>query len=261
MLRRLTSLVGNSLGKDEYALAVRKAVADGVITDVEVVELQRLAARLKMDASGVRSGNIRALNLIVEEIIADGIAENHELAYLHQVCLLLGLSQGDIQSANAQALSDAVYVHQANLGNLPVIPPQHSPMPLNPGETLHLIVGTHSYGKVRVGSTTTYGGSSIRFRVAKGVSFGFSGGRATSQPVHQTIVDSRGPLVLTSERLAYLSRKKAFNKPWKQISALEIYDPEVVIHFTNRQNAAELILDDRNTAVRFGAIGHALLNR
>lgn len=238
-----------------------KALYDGVITPEEATEVNELLRKIGLSGEQQRAAHVRAMNSFVRQVLQDGIVTEREASQIELLCKQLKVTSADIDYQSAKELQSVLYIQQAMQGVLPVRDADSSPMALKAGENLHLVATAYTTSTRSIGSQSIYGGPSVRIRVARGISLGFGGGTIRTKPVKQLVVSGTGPLVLTSQRCSYMGTTKAFHMPWDKVANIESEGGILTFHFTSRQNASVIVLDDGSEAGKVAAAAHVLMNR
>ncbi|ABS49433.1 MULTISPECIES: hypothetical protein [Yersinia pseudotuberculosis complex] len=103
------------------------------------------------------------------------------------------------------------------------------------------------FAKLRENKTVGYssGGSSVRVRVAKGVSIGSGGGR--SRAMKEDIITSEGELVITNRRVIFAGNNKSFETPLTKLTNYESYLDGIKFHMDSKSYL--LLMDESNAAL------------
>lgn len=240
-------LVGAINGYDDYVAAVFRAVQDGQISDAELQEMHRVAARLNMTMEQRRRGHVEALGRFAQVLMTDGYVDEGELHRLESVRTWLGITPEEVTQATGGVLGRFMQMQEIQAGRLPVVDRSFVPVQLQATETAHLVAGCHVMG-VRRTSRWVSGSGGASFRIARGVRVNLGRSRGRLIPQEELVVESAGTLILTSERVHYLAQKKAFSAPWSRVVGVEPYANGVLFYLTGRSTASLLLYDDRSVA-------------
>ncbi|MDZ5615032.1 hypothetical protein U2261_10470 [Achromobacter xylosoxidans] len=104
---------------------------------------------------------------------------------------------------------------------------------LRPGEVAHFatVATLHEHKTTSV----RHGGSSVRVRVAKGVSVSMGGGR--SIPERELVQVASGELAATDQRIVFAGNGKSFDAPLGKIINVEYFKDGVMVNVSSRQNS------------------------
>ncbi|MER3384875.1 hypothetical protein [Pectobacterium aroidearum] len=125
-------------------------------------------------------------------------------------------------------------------GELPIVTPRKAIV--RKDEISHF-AGTASLSEKQ---TTGYshGGASVRFRVAKGVSIGTSGGR--SRAIKENLIVANGEFVITNKRIIFAGDRKSFESTLYKLTSFETYADGIVFHIDTKSYT--LFLDEPELA-------------
>lgn len=98
-----------------------------------------------------------------------------------------------------------------------------------------------------VSKQSNFGGASVRFRVAKGVSIS-TGGGSSSKSVELTPV-SDGELVITDQRIAFAGDNKSFDTTHHKVINIEYLSDAVKISISGRQKAYIVSMSDDDVLI------------
>jgi hypothetical protein len=123
----------------------------------------------------------------------------------------------------AAGIGDAIRA-ELEAGRIPIANP--STALLRPGESALIAVPAYLLENVTVGYKSE--GSSVRLRIAKGVSVGSYSGH--SHAVKQMRRTSKGEFVVTSSRVIFAGDAKSFEAQINRLTNVEIYSDAVALH-------------------------------
>ena len=116
------------------------------------------------------------------------------------------------------------------------------------GEVCYFSGDASLYEQVSKG--TKHSGSSVRFRVAKGVYFSTGGGRSSGDS--EVVAVSDGELVATNQRIIFAGDKKSFELPHGKLLNIEYVKNSVFLNVSDRKSAYVMAMSERDIALLKG---------
>lgn len=225
---------------------VYAATADGKFSEIEAAEIRRYMALNRMTDQERRDALIRVIGRYMDEFTQDGYVGEDEIRRLENLSQLLGIRYDQLVTTPAVHLQHLLSIQRLYAGHLPALDASRLPIVIAPGEVPHLFTQCRVCEERVVARTYTGGHGGGSLRIARGVRIGLGASRGKSLPIKEMVVVSSGHLLISSQRVAYLADKKAFNAPWKKVIAVEPYENGVRFHIGGRSTAPTLeYLDPR----------------
>jgi hypothetical protein len=196
--------------------------------------LENLDIQAKLKEEEKQMFNADAFRDFAQQVLADDILTEVEEKQLLNTAGVLGITNTQLNSDFKDILFRLV-IARANDGRLLEV--ENPDMILKKDEKAHLEITASILKEVAI--TEYQGGySGVSFRVAKGIRF--NTGRASGRRVvvgHKVIADDTGRLIVTSQRVVFLGRKKSIEMPFSKILSLDVFEDGVRIHLSNIKNA------------------------
>lgn len=221
-----------------YQEVLQAAVADGVLSDDERAELDRLRREKDLTAEEVRMAALAIYRGALRDAAADARLTPEEDATLHRLQRDLGLTENDI-AADLTQVSRLRMLARIAEGQLPSV---RSPVALVPEERSHWVVQCTLADRLALPASGEPRG--IPFTVLDTAPFAAVGSRDPLRPADDILPSDLGMLVITSRRLVFQGAKRTFSVPHARIEAITLYADGIRIDEVRASSRRYLLVDD-----------------
>lgn len=209
--RRRLSRVG-------YENRLAQAVADGVLTEQEVRELEELRVTGSLTDAEVRLAAVAVYRRALEEAMADARVTADEDATLTRMQQLLGLSDRDL-AADASHLRRMRMLAQLDRGQLPSV---DAPVVLPPGEHAHWAVQATLCDRISL-SERAADMRHLLFQVERPEPFSAAGKRDPLATSSTVLPVDLGVLVVTDRSVRFHGARKRFEAAHDRIRRVALF--------------------------------------
>jgi hypothetical protein len=240
-----------------YKQALNQKATGRRLSAPDRAELKLEQRRLGLDDARARSVHADFCAHLVRVVIQDGIVTPQELDDVGQMIGTLGLQWTDLPPEQLQSIQLAYAVMDIQRGKLPSVAGSNVNIRLQAGEIVHAIFEANLLDERVVRRDYVGGSSGFTFRLTKGVSYRLGGTRGRSVPVTAIVPVDEGNVILTSQRLMFMGRKKPFAYQWDQVVCAEPAADGIHLVFSGKNSTATLQYANRTYAEILAALfGH-----
>lgn len=202
-----------------YERVLAEAVADGVLTQEEHEELERLRREKDLTAGEVRMAARAIYRSALREAAADDVLTPEEDEALHRLQATLGLSEADL-GADLTQVSRLRMLARTTEGNLPAV---KCPVPLVPEEVCHWVVQCTLADRLAIptGRAATLRGTT--WPVTGDVGFSPTRQLSALRPADDILPTDLGMLVVTSRRTVFQGARRTLSVPHARVDALTVF--------------------------------------
>lgn len=235
--------------KAQYNKVLMEAMADGVLTNDEIEELDELRKDLKLKDDDIKLLRMKAFQKALEVVKSDGIFTPKEEKDLEKIKAYLGVGEVEVVK-NQVTLAKMRVLYEIQRGNLPI--DEIPGLGLEPGEQCHISVNATLYDP-QAGSKVTAPGSAPAFTPNRPYRMG--AGRSNPLPEPELTEAARGAFTVTNRRVMFNSGKTAFRYKHELLQAVLVYaDGFVFVADTGSGEPKIIKLTDRKDLEMIAAI-------
>ncbi len=229
--------------KKEFLNSIIRAVEDGVLTDLEINQIQSKFKELELTQEDLKGFRATAYNAALRTAKSDGKITAEEEVELNKIQKLLKIPDTEIVKSKKE-LARLRLITEIQNGNIPTISVQN--VVLQKKETAYWSE-KGSLLENRVVKRRYEGGSQgISFRIAKGVSYRVGAHRGHIVTDTAVVPVSTGEFIITNKRIIFRGDNKSFNIHLDKLLELNIYSDGVrltddkgkprIVKLTNSEN-------------------------
>jgi hypothetical protein len=212
----------HKVAREAYSQALADAVADGVLSDDEVQELETIQKKGALTALDVRSAGLAVYRDALEEVASDARLTPEEDATLHRLQAQLGLTDSDL-SADLTQLARLRLLARIDQGHFTEV---RSPIQLVPDEVCYWVVQCTLAERLAVRSSRQEL-QGVTFRIADVQPFAVLGDRDELRPAEDILPSDLGVLVVTSRRTVFQGARRTVSVPHTRLDAVTLYEDGV----------------------------------
>ena len=203
--------------KAQYEAVLLAAMADGVLTESEIKELDALRKTLKMKEEDVRVIRLKAFQKAIDAVKADGMFTPKEEIDLEKIRDYLGLSETEMVR-NRVTLAKMRVLYEIHKGNLPL--DEIPGLGLEKGEQTHMCVSA-SFFAVRPDTRLLHRGAGPIFKA--GTPYRMGAGRVF--PLTETELGDEvvGTWTITNQRVMFNSGQHAFRLRYDKLLGVTVF--------------------------------------
>ena len=226
-------------GRRLYQRELERALADGILTEEEALELEAVRARRDLSAEEVRIVAVSLYRRALKDAISDARITEQEEATLSRMRQQLGLSDVDL-AADVKQLQRARVLAGVERGDLPKIEP---PIELADGEVAHWAVHARLADQLIVpGRKTSL--RAVGFTVSDTTPFSVSGERSELAPSPEILPIDIGLMIVTSRRTIFEGARKHLIVPHMKLRMIDLFQDGVALDETDPAHATFFLVPD-----------------
>jgi hypothetical protein len=221
-----------------YQEVLQAAIADGVLSEEERAELDRLRREKDLTAEEVRMAALAIYRGALRDAAADARLTQEEDEALHRLQRELGLTETDI-AADFTQVSRLRMLAKIAEGQLPTV---KSPVALVPDEQCHWVVQCTLADRLALPAAQ---------RAIRGIGFTIldhapfaSGPRDALRPADEILPTDIGMLVITSRRVVFQGARRTMSVPHARIEAVTLYADGIRLDEVRASTRRYLLVDD-----------------
>jgi len=199
----------------KYLAHLESALADGILTEEELAELESIRVAGDLSEREVRMVGLALYRRALRDVVADARVTAEEEAQLRRLQMALGLSEDDL-AADRDQVRRVRLLAQIENGRLPVV---RAPLDLTAGETCHWVVRATLCMPLALGRAPV----GVVFRPDDAEPFHVEGERAALEPDPAIMPLDLGMLVVTSRRAIFRGAKRRVDWPLARLETLALY--------------------------------------
>jgi hypothetical protein len=165
---------------------------------------------------------------------------SEKLEHIGSAISVFSLKWSDLPPDLLQAIQVASAVLDIGQGKLPVVTGPIANIRLAPGELVHAIFQARLLDERVVRREFIGGNTGLTFRLTKGVNYRMGGTRGRSMPVSAIVPVDEGNVIVSSQRVMFMGRKKPFAYVWTDVICAEPAGDGVHLVFHGKNNTATL---------------------
>lgn len=223
IIQNLAQKIGlNVLGtleerKAQYELVLLEAMADGVLTEAEIKELDALRTTLKMKDEDVRVIRLKAFQRAIDAVKADGLFTPKEEHDLEKIRGYLGLGESEL-ARNRATLAKMRVLYEIHKGNLPL--DEVPGLGLERGEQTHMCVPA-TFFAVRHDTRLLNRGAGPVFNA--GTPYRMGAGRVFPLAESELGDEVLGTWTVTNQRVMFNSGQHAFRLRYEKLVNVTVF--------------------------------------
>jgi hypothetical protein len=237
-----------------YKQALRQKASGNQLSASDRSALAVEQRRLGLTDAEVRKVHVDFCAHLVRAVVQDGLVTTDELDQVGRVIGAFNLQWSDLPPEQLQAVQIAHAVMDIDRGRLPVVSGPIANIRLAPGESVHAIFQARLLDERVVRREYVAGNSGFTFRLTRGVSYRLGGTRGRSVPVSAIVPVDEGNVVVSSQRVLFMGRKKPFAYDWKDVICVEPASDGIHLVFGGKNNTATLQYANRAYAEVLAAL-------
>lgn len=222
-----------------YQQVLQAALADGVLSEDERSELDRLRREKELTSAEVRMAALAIYRGALKDAAADARLTPEEDEALHRLQRELGLTETDI-AADLTQVSRLRMLARVAEGQLPRV---RSPVALVPDEHGHWVVQCTLADRLALPARGNEP-RGIGFTVLDTAPFAASGPRDPLRPADEILPSDIGMLVITSRRVIFQGARRTISVPHARIEAVTLYADGIRIDEVRASSRRYLLVDD-----------------
>lgn len=203
--------------KAQYEAVLLAAMADGVLTEAEINELDALRKTLKMKDEDVRVARLKAFQKAIDAVKADGLFTPKEEHDLEKIRSYLGLSESELVR-NRVTLAKMRVLYEIHKGNLPL--DEVPGLGLDKGEQTHMCVPA-TFFAVRPDTRLLHRGAGPVFKA--GTPYRMGAGRVFPLAETELGDEVAGTWTVTNQRVMFNSGQHAFRLRYDKILGVTVF--------------------------------------
>jgi hypothetical protein len=217
LLAKLTPGKSKDENKKMYFEALVEALEDGVLTNDEIDQLDKLRRQLRLQEDDVTGMKLRAFQVAANAAAADGVVTPQEQRDLDKIKSYLSIEDRELGHTRG-TLHKMRMLYEIHKGNLPIV--EIAGLALNLGEIAHITEPATLHedptGSVRPGATV---------QVRPGQPFKMGAGRSAPMPEGSLQQAATGTLTITNQRILYNTgvREKTFGATYARLESVLVY--------------------------------------
>jgi len=223
-----------------YQQVLAEALADGVLSDDERAELDRLRREKDLTAAEVRMAAVAIYRSAVREAARDARLTPEEDDALRRLQHELGLSEADLRADLGQ-VSRLRMLARAAEGHFPEV---RSPVPLVPDEICHWVVQCTLADRLAVPTAPRREVKGITCSILDDAPFTPSAERGALRPADDILPTDLGMLVVTSRRTVFQGARRTLSVPHARVEAVTCYQDGLRLDETRPSARKYLLVDD-----------------
>lgn len=206
--------------KNEFTQLLMQIVSDGYISDAELEQINQLAQAYDIQDEDLLAINTKVYRHAFNAVLNDGIITEQEALNLVDIANTLLVNPNTIANELA-VLERHRQLRLIQHGVLPII--HINGVVLLKNEVIHFAVPASLIEEKVVHQGYTGGSAGVSIRVAQGVNLklGASKGRLVKKT--GIVPVAHGTVILTNQRILFVSQKKAFNLKFNRLVSYKIY--------------------------------------
>lgn len=217
---KIISARKNKANKNEFAELLMQIVSDGYISDAELEQINQLAQAYDIQEEDLLAINTKVYRHAFNAVLNDGIITEQEALNLADIANTLLVNPNTITNELA-VLERHRQLRLIQHGVFPII--HIHGVVLLKNEVIHFAVPANLIEEKVVHQGYTGGSGGVSIRVAQGVNLklGASKGRLVKKT--GIVPVAHGTVILTNQRILFVSQKKAFNLKFNRLVSYKIY--------------------------------------
>ena len=223
-----------------YQQVLADALADGVLSDEERAELERLRREKDLTAAEVRMAALAIYRSALRDAASDAMLTPEEDAALHRLQEQLGLTPTDL-GADLTQVSRLRMLARVSEGHLPAV---KSPVPLVPEEVCHWVVQCTLADRLALPHQRGQVFRGVTWILADEVPFAPGGDRSALRPAEDILPSDLGMLVITSRRTVFQGARRTISVPHARVEAVTVYADGVRIDELRPAAQRYFLVDD-----------------
>jgi hypothetical protein len=202
-----------------YQRRLEAAVADGILTQEEIAELDRLREEKDLTPAEVRIAARATYRTILREALRDARLSAEEDRTLLHLQAQLGLTDRDF-GEDSEQLSRLRTLGRLEAGQLPVI---EVPIELVPHERAHWLVQAAFAERLDIPSPGRRELRGVAMPIEGDAPFNADGERDALRPAEDILPSDLGIIVITSRRTVFHGAKRTVSIPHARLLTLHLY--------------------------------------
>lgn len=202
-----------------YQHVLAQAVADGVLSQEEREELERLRREKDLTAAEVRMAARAIYRSALREAAADDVLTPEEDEALRRLQETLGLSESEL-GADLTQVSRLRMLARITEGHFPEV---RSPVPLVPDEVCHWVVQCTLADRLAIPSGRTASLRGTTWQVTSDVPFSPARHLTPLRPADDILPSDLGMLVITSRRTVFQGARRTLSVPHARVEAVSVF--------------------------------------
>lgn len=225
--------------RQRYQQVLQAALADGVLSEDERVELDQLRREKDLTAAEVRMAALAIYRGALRDAAADARLTPEEDEALHRLQSELGLSETDI-AADLTQVSRLRMLARIAEGHLPIVP---APIALVPEERCHWVVQCTLADRLAL-PTRGPEPRSLTFVVLDTAPFAAPAPRDPLRTADEVLPSDLGILVITSRRTVFQGARRTFSVPHARVEGIALFADGIRIDELRAASRRYLLVDD-----------------
>jgi hypothetical protein len=238
-----------------YQRVLAEALADGVLSDEERDELDRLRREKDLTAAEVRMAALAIYRSALRDAAADARLTPEEDEALHRLQEQLGLTPTDLR-ADLTQVSRLRMLARVSEGHLPSV---KSPVPLVPEEACHWVVQCTLADRLALPAGRAHAHRGATWTVADAMPFVPGGEVSALRPAEDILPSDLGMLVITSRRTVFQGARRTLSIPHARVDSVTAYRDGIRIDELRPAAQRYFLVDDADLTA--GMLLHAARKR
>lgn len=226
-------------GRRLYQQHLERALADGILSDDEALELAAVREERDLTEAEVRMVAVSLYRRALTDAIADARITEEEDETLRRLREQLGLSDADLRADVKQMQRIRVFAG-VERGDLPRV---DSPTPLADGETCHWVVHSTLADQLVVPGRRTVL-HALSFKVDDATPFSAAGERSTLRTSEEILPTDLGFVVVTNRRTIFHGARRTTNIPHMKLRTLDLFQDGIALDESDPAQSHFLLVAD-----------------